>query len=132
MLEQPGMAVNDVFSTGVATRHLRKDIQFKEMQAVSFAIHLWLDQLRGKSVVLYCDNEACVYGLTKLSIRGSAMGPLRQIAMTAAESDILLIPTWIPTKSNQLADDLSRFRYRKIAEISQYPSASLGRDQPES
>ena len=31
MLEQPGMAVNDVFSKRVATRHLRKDIQFKEM-----------------------------------------------------------------------------------------------------
>ena len=64
-------------------------------------------------------NEACVYGLIKLSIRGLAMGPLRHIAMTATESDILLIPTWIPTKLNQLADDLLRFRYRKIADM--YP-----------
>ena len=115
MLDQPGTAVHEAFSTRVATRHIRKDIQFKEMQAVNYALHLWLDQLRGRRVILYCDNKACVHGLSKLSIRGLAMGPLRQIAMTMAEYDILLVPTWIPTYANQLADDLSRFRYRKIA-----------------
>ena len=119
MLEQPGMAVHNVFSTRVATRHIRKDIQFKEMQAVNYALQLWLNQLRGTEVVLYCDNEACVHGLAKLSIRGLAMGPLRQIATTIAEYDIRLVPIWIPTHANQLADDLSRFRYRKIANM--YP-----------
>ena len=68
-------------------------------------------------MVLYYDNEACVYGLSKLSIRGLAMGPLRQIATTMAEYDILLVSIWIPTYANQLADDLSRFRYRKIANM---------------
>ena len=122
MLERPGMAVHNIFSTRVATRHIRKDIQFKEMQAVNYALQLWLDQLRGTKVVLYCDNDACVHGLSKLSIRGLAMGPLRQIATTMAEYDILLVPTWIPTHANQLADDLSRFRYRKIADM--YPQLS--------
>lgn len=86
------------------------------MQAVNYALHLWLNRLRGTKVVLYCDNEACVHGLSKLSIRGLAMGPLRQIATTMTEYDILLVPTWIPTHANQLANDLSRFRYRKIAD----------------
>ena len=89
------------------------------MQVVNHALHLWLDQLRGMRVALYCDNDACVHGLSKLSIRGLAMAPLRQIATTIAEYDILLCPTWIPTQANQPADDLSRFRYRKIADI--YP-----------
>ena len=93
MLDQPDSTVYDVFSTRVATRHIRKDIQFQEMQAVNYALHLWLDQLRGRKVFLYCDNEACVHGLSKLSIRGLAMGPLRQIAMTMTEYDILLVPT---------------------------------------
>ena len=39
MLEQPGEAVHDVFSTRVATRYIRKDIQFKEMQAVNYALY---------------------------------------------------------------------------------------------
>ena len=78
---------------------------------------VWLDRLRGTRVVLYCDNDACVHSLSKLSIRGLAMGPLRQIATTIAEYDILLCPTWIPTHANHLADDLSRFRFRKIANM---------------
>ena len=36
-----------------------------------------------------------------------------------AEYNILLIPIWIPTRANQLANNLSRFRYRKIADM--YP-----------
>lgn len=40
MLERPGTAVHDVFSAPVATRHIPKDIQFKEMQAVNHALHL--------------------------------------------------------------------------------------------
>ena len=31
MLDEPGSAINDVFSIRVTTRHIRKDIQFKEM-----------------------------------------------------------------------------------------------------
>ena len=56
------------------------------------------------------------------------MGPLRQIATTIAEYDILLIPTWIATHANQLADDLSRSRYRKIAD--KYPQLRLRTTPP--
>ena len=108
--------VQDVFSTRVPSRHARKDIQFKEMTAILQAIRLWIDRLHGTRLVLHCDNEDCVYGLRKSSMRGPAMTPLRKIAMLVASHDILLIPTWIPTIANQLADDLSRFRYRKIAD----------------
>ena len=114
--EHASQPVMEAFSIRLATRHRRKDIQFKEMKAVQQAIQLWLPRLRGSKLVLYCDNDACVYGLQKLSIRGPAMAPLRDIAMLLARNDIHLVPTWIPTKANQLADDLSRFRYRKIAD----------------
>ena len=43
------------------------------------------------------------------------MAPLRDIVMLLVRNDIYLVPTWIPTKVNELADDLSRLRYRKIA-----------------
>ena len=121
-LSQPAL---EAFSIRLATRHRRKDIQFKEMKAVQQAIQLWLARLRGSKLILYCDNDACVHGLQKSSIRGSAMAPLRDIAMLLARYDIHLVPIWIPTKVNQLADDLSRFRYRKIADENpqlRYPS----------
>ena len=114
--EHASQPVMEAFSIRLATRHRRKDIQFKEMKAVQQAIQLWLPRLRGSKLILYCDNDACVYGLQKLSIRGPAMAPLRDIAMLLVRNDIHLVPTWIPTKANQLADDLSRFRYRKIAD----------------
>ena len=118
ILKQPGLppSPQDVFSIRVPTRHRRKDIQFKEMKAVHHAIELWLDRLRGSKLILHCDNDACIYGLAKSSIRGPAMAPLRDIAMLLATFDIILIPIWIPTKANALADDLSRFKYRKIAD----------------
>lgn len=112
-------SVTDIFSIRVPSRHMLKDIQFKEMKAILHAIQLWLPKLQGIRLFLYCDNGACVYGLQKLSMNGPAMAPLRSIAMLLAKYDIMLTPTWIPTKANELADDLSRFRYRKIAD--KYP-----------
>jgi hypothetical protein len=111
--------LKDVFSIRIATRYRSKDIQFKEMKAVHHAMLLWLNSLRGSRLILYCDNDACVQGLQKSSIRGPAMAPLRDIAMLTAVHDIIMVPTWIPTKANVLADNLSRFRFKKIADA--YP-----------
>ena len=85
------------------------------MKAVYYVIQLWLDRLRGSKLTLYCDNDVCIYGLEKSSIRGPAMALLRDIAMLLASYDIYLVPIWIPTKANLLADDLSRFKFWKIA-----------------
>ena len=117
ILQHLSEPVQEAFSIRIATRHRRKDIQFKEMKAVCHAIQLWLVGLRGSKLILYCDNDACVHGLNKLSIRGPAMAPLRDIAMLLAKNDIHLVPTWIPTKANELADDLSRFRLRRVADM---------------
>ena len=117
ILQHPNQlhSVQEAFSTRIATRHRHKDIQFKEMKAVLYAIRLWLPRLRGARLILHCDNNACIYGLRKLSIRGPAMAPLRDIAIILASSDVILTPSWISTKENDLADGLSRFRFEKIA-----------------
>ena len=116
ILQHLSEPVQEAFSIRLATRDRRKDIQFKEIKAVHQAIQLWLVRLRDSKLTLYCDNEACVYSLRKLSIRGPAMAPLRNVAMLLAQNDIYLDAVWIPTRANKLADDLSRLRYRKIAD----------------
>ena len=65
ILEDPQLThtVQEAFSIRVATRHRRKDIQFKEMRAVLHAIQRWLHKLRGARMMLYCDNDACVQGI---------------------------------------------------------------------
>ena len=111
--------VQNVFSTRVTSRHTRKDIQFKEMAVILYAIRVWVNRLSDTRLILHCDNENCVHELRKSFIRGPAMISLRTIAMLIVSHDILLISIWIPTKANELTDDLSRFRYRKIAD--KYP-----------
>ena len=85
LLEDCALPIQDVFSTRVPPRHLCKDIQFKEMRAVGYAVELWLDKLQKSRLILYCDNEACVYGLRKSSIKDPAMAPLRNIVMLLAK-----------------------------------------------
>ena len=63
ILQNLSEPVQEAFSIRLATRHRRKDIQFKEMKAVHQVILLWLLRLRGSKLILYYDNDACVYGL---------------------------------------------------------------------
>jgi hypothetical protein len=81
------------------------------MMAALKAIELWGSQLQlleGKRLFLFIDNTAVVGGLTKRSIRGEAMALLRKLHLLAAGWDIELVPRWIPTSENTLADALSR------------------------
>ena len=89
------------------------------MFAILIAFRRWRSDLTGKHLRVHCDNGAVVNGLKKLSIRGPAIAPLRQIALIIAKEDIQITPVWINTNSNTLADLLSRFRFRQIADF--YP-----------
>jgi hypothetical protein len=107
------------FSARIPRHFRKKHINAKEMMAALKAIELWGPQvLEGKRLYLFIDNSAVVGGLTKHSIRGEAMAPLRKLLLLAAAWDIELAPRWIPTQENTLADALSRHEWRKIADIS--------------
>lgn len=58
------------------------------------------------------------------------MTPLRDIAMLLATNDVVMSAVWIPTKANELADDLSRFRYEKVA--NSFPQLSYLANAPQS
>jgi hypothetical protein len=108
------------FSARIPRHYRDKHINAKEMMAALKAIELWGPQpqlLEGKRLFLFIDNTAVVGGLTKHSIRGEAMAPLRKLLLLAAALDIELVPRWIPTAENTLADALSRREWRKIADI---------------
>lgn len=109
--------VTNIFSTRIITRYRRIHINFKEIKAVLYAIELWLERLRGTRLVLHCNNEIYVFKLHKSFIKGSTMASLRDIAILMTKHNIYLILIWIPTKANQLVDNLSRFKYQKIANI---------------
>ena len=119
ILEDPPILTNarEAFSILLSNRWRSKDIQFKEMMAVLYALRQWRSKLAGARVVIYCDNQAVVNGISHTSIHGQAMAPLRDIVLILASDDILLQPRWLPTKENCLADDLSRRRLQRIANM---------------
>jgi hypothetical protein len=105
------------FSPTVPQRHKAKHINFKEMYAVLHALRTWTSESRAGRIKLHCDNEAVMAALPKGSIKGPAISPLRQIAMHIALHDIELHCIWIPTKTNALAEALSRWETEKIANL---------------
>jgi hypothetical protein len=89
------------------------------MLAVYKAIELWgaPGPLLGGRLILHINNTAVVGGLAKHSIKGKAMNTLRRLLVKAAAFDLELVPCWIPTAENTLADALSRQEWRKIADL---------------
>ena len=89
--------------------------QFQETYAFGELLRRYHNTLAGHCFHLKVDNKAVMYGLRKWAMSGQAMVPLRRIARILCLNDIQLIVDWIPTKDNTLADWLSRFCFRKIA-----------------
>jgi hypothetical protein len=113
------LSPTQAFSARVPRHHRRKHINTKELLAVRKAIDLWAapGPLSGCRLILHIDNTAVVGGLTKRSIKGEAMNTLRSLLVTAAAHDLELVPRWIPSSENSLADALSRREWRKIADL---------------
>lgn len=108
-----------VFCEKTPSRQAKRNIRCKEMKAVLVALDKWLPIFAGSHLHIHNDNQAVCEGLRKLSIKGQAMEPLRRIVVLLAQHNIVITVTWIDSKSNALADMLSRLQYDKIADI--YP-----------
>ena len=110
-------SIQKAFNNSITTRYRQKDIQFKEIKAIYYVIRLWLQRLRGLQLMLYCDNDVYIYNFRKSSIRELVIILLRDIVMLLTKYDIYLVSIQILIKINKLVDNLSRFRYRKIANV---------------
>ena len=119
--------IGEAFSSSLPRDIQRKQehINTKEMRAVEQCLLCWGTNWRGMRAVLHIDNQAVVFGIRNRSIRGRTMDVLRRCLMLASHLDIDLEPLWIPTTSNQLADALSRFDERAIANIAPQLSSLL-------
>ena len=105
------------FSKKISRHHRGKDINFLEMHTVLLAIQRWLPRFRHHRLVIFTDNTTVFHGLSRRSVRGPAMDPLRKITLCAAQQDIDIYPQWIPTLENILADLLSRRDFNKLANL---------------
>jgi len=91
------------------------------MRAVEQVLLHWGLLFQGKRVVIHTVNRSVFHGLANGTIKGQSMPVLRRCLLLAAEYDIDIQTTWIPTKENALADALSRFDYDSIANLAPQP-----------
>ncbi len=81
----------------------------KELIPIILACDTWGRTWQGKRILCHCDNQAVVACLhSRSSKQEGMMHLLRCLAFVEAQNQCHLHPTYIDTRSNHLADDLSR------------------------
>ena len=84
-------------------------IMAKELLPIVLAVSIWGPRWGGHRIICLCDNKAVVACLhSRTSQVGHIMHMLRALAFVEAQHSFALIPRYIDTKANHLADDLSR------------------------
>ncbi len=81
----------------------------KELIPIILACDSWGRTWQGKRILCHCDNQVVVACLhSRSSKQEGLMHLLRCLAFVEAQNQCHLHPTYIDTRSNHLADDLSR------------------------
>ena len=97
-------------------------IMLKELLPIVLACSAWGPKWGSRQVICHCDNQAVVACLRSRTSRVShVMHMLRTLAFIEARYTFSLAPRYIDTKSNHLADDLSRNRLSSF--LSKVPQA---------
>jgi hypothetical protein len=113
--ELPDQATS--FAIEVSHKHRRQHIGIKEARALRLAFQLYSHHWEHGTVTVHVDNEALYFGLINGTIRGAAMNPLRTLLLIASAKDITIVPKWIRSADNALADALSRFDVSAITNL---------------
>ena len=91
------------------TRSAHLSIVVKELLPIILACSVWGTTWGSHQVICHCDNQAVVACLRSRTSRVThIMHMLRTLAFIEASFSFCLTPQYIDTKSNHLADDLSR------------------------
>ena len=104
-------------------------INERELYAVVLAAATWSHAWGGKKVLFHCDNLAVCHILcNKTSKSPSLMALLRKLFYIAASSQFDFSAKWIDTKSNDVADALSRLDFSRFWKL--VPDADIVMTQP--
>ena len=95
----------------------------KELIPIILACDVWGHSWQGHRILCHCDNQVVVAALrSRTSKAKGLMHLLRCLAFVEAQHQCHIQPTYINTKANHLADDLSRDNLASF--LSKVPSAS--------
>jgi hypothetical protein len=92
------------------------DINIFEVEAVRIALQKWGPCWEHQRLVIFTNNSATHRGILKGTLDSPANKNLRALLLHAAQLDIVVDPRHIPGSENELADALSRFDHKTIAD----------------
>jgi ribonuclease HI len=84
------------------------DSNYRELLAIERTFKALRKPLSGHTVVLLCDNQSVVSGITKGKMRGKHGELLQRLLKRVESKDIKVEPKWVSRKLNRKADALSK------------------------
>jgi hypothetical protein len=104
------------FPSFITDDHLH--INCLEMLVVIVAVQMWGKKLKGKTLLIFCDNEASVIVIHSGSTKDSCMqNSLRELCFVEATHEFEVRAKHIAGEVNRLADYLSRWHIIADLEI---------------
>ena len=95
-----------------------KSINYRELLAVVIAFCTWCTHFTQKRILFHCDNSSVVDIMNKGTSKSSdIMELVRTLLFQCAKNGCELRAEWIDTKTNFLADDLSRMNIEGFKQI---------------
>ena len=92
----------------------RKCVAKCKLHVLWVTLRCWYPEFKGKSIIIFTDNTQMMYMLRKgTSTNSTCMERLREIFCITKIFNIRIIAKYVNTKSNLVADTLSRLLYIK-------------------
>jgi hypothetical protein len=95
-----------------------RDMTFLELFPVYVAILLWSCQLANKRILFHIDNVATVQVVNSATSKSPrVMNIVRKLVLTTLQHNITIHAQYIPSKSNSIADSISRSQWRRFRQL---------------
>lgn len=112
---------HQLHASNAATLALAQDahahINTNEVDAILQGFLLFSHHWLHHTLVVHTDSSTAHTGLSKGFLHGPPNAPLKSLLILAAARDIQIVPHWLPSGENTLADALSRNNLQQIANI---------------
>ena len=94
-------------------------IAYMELFALCMGIFVWADELRDVRIQIFCDNQSAVQMVNKLTSKcRNCMVLLRKLMLNNLQFNRRVFVSFVDTKSNFLADSLSRGQWNHFRKLS--------------
>ena len=93
----------------------KPNIDYLELYALTAAVLMWSSRLKDMRLIIFCDNQAVIGMINKMTSHCSqCMKLIRLLALDGIINNRRILVRYVPSKSNILADALSRLKFGRF------------------